>query len=84
MKITRRGMFGLFAGALVGTKAKPLIRAVRPIPGGEALQYPATMVLKISKVNVVPRARKLKGKWTMEPVKNVYCGIDPDIELTML
>lgn len=83
MKFTRRGLFAMIAGAVVGTKAKPLIR---PLPGGEALRYPATMVLKISKVNVVPRARKLKGTWTMEPMKDLCAlhGIDPNTELTLL
>ena len=80
MKITRRGIFGLIAGAIVGTKAKPLIRAVRPIPGGEYLRYPAKIII------TGHRPRLLKAKWTMELAKDlkVLHGIDPNVELTLL
>lgn len=79
MKFTRRGLFGMIAGAIAGTtaKAKPLIR---PLPG-EALKYPMT----ITKVLVKPRARQLKGTWTMELAKDlkVMHGIDANTELTL-
>lgn len=80
MKFTRRGLFGMIAGAIAGTtvKAKPLIR---PLPGGEALNFPMT----VTKVLVKPRARQLKGTWTMELAKDlkVLHGIDADAELTL-
>lgn len=60
MKITRRGIFGMFVGAVVGAKATPL---VKPIPGGVAL--------KLYRVPVVARARKLKATWTMECAKDL-------------
>jgi hypothetical protein len=81
MKFTRRGLFGLIAGAVTGTttaKAKPLIHT---LPGGAALKYPVT----ITKVMVKPRARKLMGTWTMECSKDLKAlhGIDADTELTL-
>lgn len=80
MKFTRRGIFGLFIGAVVGAKAAPLVKS---IPGGAALKYPTPIKIQLQRVPIVVRPRKLKATWTMEAAQDLksFHGIDAECEL---